>query len=816
MAAPSISAPRVTVFVDGRRDPAALDDALASVCAQSETALQIVLLASDDALRTLHSSDPRVATVSALQDTLLDVARAPWVKVVPATSVLRPHCIERELAAVHASANASAVFARAESVDADGRPVVDELAALATSFARGGDALRLSLLERSALAPASVLFARDSARDAGGLDPALDEHALHDLCLRLALRARPVVVDETLCRVRAHDVRDVAEPARTRPARVDARFRALVELRRRGWRWDESRASDVAPAELLDLARAVQRSGLIELSSFARELIAAARARGDLATLDTTGLEAVLGAAPELTRVPAWRDRAGARDVVEGATSAALRAPARSLCTRLDELSDELALVLRGRERVEGRVADLARDAAMARVAAERTRGVVTEVVEKLRLGKRLRAGAESLLERVMPTTRSSPDAPPQSDASAHASMKGRDDAAEAPSPDVDQRHALALRDILTAQHDARGFVLFAPTLRWQHELFQRPHQLAIELARRGYLVFFLEGVWPAPGEGGFTRIDDRLYTATARLETFSVLDAPLVFFLSYNALDLSCLRRPRTIYELIDELEVFRGDTAAIRRTHEQLLENADVVVATARRLYAHVRTRRRDAILCPNAVDYEHFRRAAEPGPIPSDLTALLRPGHPVIGYYGALASWVDYELIRFAALRRPDLEFVLIGPDYDGSLAHTDVLALPNVHRLDSRPYADLPGYLRGFDVATIPFVVNDVTESTSPIKLFEYMAARKPVVTTAMSECRRYDGVWIAEDGEQFAALLDRALASRGDVAHLARLDAVARANTWHARVEQILDAVEARLGARDAPTRTPDVARTAAR
>jgi glycosyltransferase involved in cell wall biosynthesis len=342
--------------------------------------------------------------------------------------------------------------------------------------------------------------------------------------------------------------------------------------------------------------------------------------------------------------------------------------------------------------------------------------------------------------------------------------------------------------------------------LRWRHELFQRPHQLALELARRGYLVFFLEGVWPRPGEGGFARVDDRLYTATVRLETFSVLDAPLVFFLSYNALDVACLRRPRTIYELIDELEVFRGDTADIRRTHEKLLASAGVVVATARRLHAHVRTRRRDAILCPNAVDYEHFRHAATPGPLPSDLTALLRPGHPVVGYYGALASWLDYELIRFAARQRPELEFVLIGPDYDGSLARTDVVDLPNVHRLDSRPYAELPGYLRAFDVATIPFVVNDVTESTSPIKLFEYMAARKPVVTTAMGECRRYDGVWIAEDGEQFVSLVDRAVASRGDVAHLDRLEAIARDNTWHARVGQILDAIDARFAASDAASR----------
>jgi hypothetical protein len=91
----------------------------------------------------------------------------------------------------------------------------------------------------------------------------------------------------------------------------------------------------------------------------------------------------------------------------------------------------------------------------------------------------------------------------------------------------------------------------------------------------------------------------------------------------------------------------------------------------------------------------------------------------------------------------------------------------------------------------------------------------MAARKPVVTTAMSECRRYDGVWIAEDGEQFTTLLDRALAARSDAAHLDRLDAVARDNTWSARVEQILAAVAARCGTFEAPARQPAPARKVA-
>src|SRR5205823_3980007 len=101
-----------------------------------------------------------------------------------------------------------------------------------------------------------------------------------------------------------------------------------------------------------------------------------------------------------------------------------------------------------------------------------------------------------------------------------------------------------------------------------------------------------------------------------------------------------------------------------------------------------------------------------------------------------------------------------------------------------------------YLRHFDVATIPFVLNDITHATSPLKLFEYMAGHKPVVITAMHESMRYPGVLVANDAGTFAARLDEALRLGRDAGYRERIDRVARANTWDCRARQLLEALAA--------------------
>jgi GT2 family glycosyltransferase len=352
------------------------------------------------------------------------------------------------------------------------------------------------------------------------------------------------------------------------------------------------------------------------------------------------------------------------------------------------------------------------------------------------------------------------------------------------------------LDHIMSQYPSVHEVVVFLPTIQWNVPLFQRPHQLAQAFARQGCVAFFCEPDDAMTFPRGFTSVSDRLYVANVPMDVFAALPSPVVLTLVYNQSYLSSFKDARVVYEYIDELEVFPGEIEDLRCIHEKSLAQADIVVATADRLYQQVRAQRQDALLCPNGVDYEFIRATIESnnGP-PEDLNDLVAQGRPIIGYYGALAKWFDYDLLRKAARKRPNYQFVLIGPSYDGSLERSRVEGVENVHWLGPRKYLDIPNYLKYFDVATIPFQLNEITHSTSPLKLFEYMSGRKPIVTTPMRESEKYPVVLLARDELEFVQRLDQALELVNDPGYLRALDQLAQENTWDLRAQAILEALK---------------------
>lgn len=354
-----------------------------------------------------------------------------------------------------------------------------------------------------------------------------------------------------------------------------------------------------------------------------------------------------------------------------------------------------------------------------------------------------------------------------------------------------------SLTRILEEKVDARDIIIFLPSNYWNVPLFQRPHQLALSFARQGYLVFFCEPFDSKAFEPGFWKLTDRLYViAQTPLGAFQHIPSPVAITVAYNTSDLTGLQNPRIVYEYIDELDVFPGQKAWLLRAHNEMLVEADLVTATSDRLYQAVKPLRPDTLLCPNAVDYAFIRDAIESTTEPPiDIQDLVQTGSPIIGYYGALAGWFDYELLRQAAEQRPEYMFLLIGPALDDTLKSSQITTIPNVIYLEPKPYAELPGYLKYFDVAIIPFLLNKITHATSPLKLFEYMSAGKPIVTTAIRECKKYAVVQTAENAPDFADKLDQALALAQDQAYLDNLRKTARENTWDQRVKQITQALE---------------------
>lgn len=218
-------------------------------------------------------------------------------------------------------------------------------------------------------------------------------------------------------------------------------------------------------------------------------------------------------------------------------------------------------------------------------------------------------------------------------------------------------------------------------------------------------------------------------------------------------------------VYQCVDEYSEFTGaDAAAILEMEARLAQRADVVLVSAGPLLESKRRLNPETHLVTHGVEVEHFRRALDPATeTPPDLAP--RPGGAngaVIGFFGLIADWVDLDLVAHLARSRPEWTLVLIGK------ADTDVSALealPNVRLLGRKRYEDLPAYCKGFDVAILPFRINELTLAANPLKLREYLAAGLPVVATAIPEAERLAPlVRVGRDPDHFLAQMDEVLAS----------------------------------------------------
>lgn len=344
---------------------------------------------------------------------------------------------------------------------------------------------------------------------------------------------------------------------------------------------------------------------------------------------------------------------------------------------------------------------------------------------------------------------------------------------------------------ILSSTATRKGIVICPPTIDWHTTLYQRPHQIARAFAREGYLVFFCTNNIRFDKVTGFQEVEENLYLVnnTAVLREVSS-ESILLISWAINKFYADRFTGSTVVYEYMDELNVFDGNVDDLERDHDWLVKNSDLVVATADKLYEEVSGMCKKAVLVPNGVDVAHFLNPSTD--IPEDMRSILKQSKVVVGYYGAIAEWFDYGLIRYAAQKRPEWAFVIIGPlDYDKSLGGIKSTLPGNVHFLGAKNYDVLPIYGRLFDVATIPFVINKITESTSPIKLFEYMALGKPIVTTDMPECRKYASVLIAKGPEEFVTQIEKGLTLRKDLAYLKKENLEASDNSWSNRVKAII-------------------------
>ena len=344
---------------------------------------------------------------------------------------------------------------------------------------------------------------------------------------------------------------------------------------------------------------------------------------------------------------------------------------------------------------------------------------------------------------------------------------------------------------------------IYISTVDWRYPYRQRPQHIVDELVRRDTPLIY---VTPACGydrvlSAALTEHNNFLLTPHC-YAALNSCHSPIVHMPSTLAdLDDQLITRIRDrggliVYDYIDALDdaVSSGPLSPQRRVvHRRLLheEPTAVIIASSDVLQSEVaRARERGFALVTNGAQVERFRGAERGRNLRSDFESILKLRKPIIGYYGTFAAWFDYDLVNRVAQARPQYTIALIGPDLDGTRVRLS-RSLPNLMFLPAMAYDELPRHAVWFDVCIIPFLLNEITYATSPLKVFEYMAMGKPIVSTDLPECRKYRSVFIGHTPDDFLHSVDRALAVAHDGFSPAIIRAEAEAHSWSNKVDEVL-------------------------
>jgi glycosyltransferase involved in cell wall biosynthesis len=259
-------------------------------------------------------------------------------------------------------------------------------------------------------------------------------------------------------------------------------------------------------------------------------------------------------------------------------------------------------------------------------------------------------------------------------------------------------------------------------------------------------------------------------------------------------------------VYDCVDEyteFPLYREAPAWLSSREEALCRSADLVFTTSEQLFESKRGYNPDnTYLVHNVGDTAHFRAADDDATsVPADVARLPKP---VVGFVGAVSPYkLNLEWIAHLAREKPGWSIVLVGPVGVGEEGASveRISKLPNVHLFGHRPYASLPGYVRGFDVAVIPYVRSSYTESCFPIKFFEFLASGRPVVISDLPALAAYfDAVGVARTADEFVERCVRAVDEPEN--GKTRRIALATENDWSSRIAKLMGPIERRLSTPD--------------
>jgi len=362
--------------------------------------------------------------------------------------------------------------------------------------------------------------------------------------------------------------------------------------------------------------------------------------------------------------------------------------------------------------------------------------------------------------------------------------------------------------------------------LRWNF-VFQRPQHLMSRFSHEMPVIFWEEPVDIGPKETAYLQVREAPDTANVRVvvphlpqgmpedareaalkrlldaHVASVRGSLITWYYTPMMLPFSRHLEPAvTVFDAMDELSKFKFAPAKLLDLEQELIDRSDILFTGGSSLYEAKKDRHDNVHCFPSSVDRAHFCKARARLFDPADQEDLPRPR---LGFYGVIDERFDTELLAKVAEMRRDWSFVMVGPVV--KISEDDLPKRPNIHYLGSKTYDQLPSYLSGWDVALMPFAMNESTQFISPTKTPEYLAGGKPVVSTPIKDVVRHygqlEGVKIASTPEEFVAACEAAL----DLSHkpesgwLAEADLMLSATSWDTTQARMAGLVADVLGTR---------------
>lgn len=336
---------------------------------------------------------------------------------------------------------------------------------------------------------------------------------------------------------------------------------------------------------------------------------------------------------------------------------------------------------------------------------------------------------------------------------------------------------------------DDEPVLIYLPVLEWGG-FFQRPHHLLSAFARKG-----LKCVFCTPSlnykEKGFRKIQDNLYLCD-NPRYFSKIKNPIICISSvYCYKYLKFFKHFFLFYDVLDDLSVFGDNISYMKKVHNRLIQEADLLVTVSPQLYNELKPYRRDTLLVTNGVAFHDF---SPPYYLPHDISSLASQQKPIIGFYGLLGKWLDYDLINYLVKNASDLNFVIIGDGPFQSKLHQS----PNLLYLGWKAYSELKNYLYYFTVCFIPFKNDIIAEAASPLKLFEFLAMGKPVVIPNISSWKTYFGTIPSSSYEHFLQNIYNVISLSKNKNFIKQCKAVAREQSWEKKANIILEKIQQHL------------------